>query len=202
MGDKMLQILKNSSQLIIVIHEIYGINQHMEDFCNLLSTHDFDVICPNLLEREQPFTYSEEEIAYHHFMNNVGFSEAVKKIKNLLLDVKNDYEKIYLIGFSVGATAAWLCSEEDCLDGVVAYYGSRIRNYQQIVPQCPTVLFFPEEEQSFNVDQLISNLVQKNIEIHKFNGQHGFSDPHSAKFNEQSFQNAFNEVLKFLKKHH
>ncbi|MBS4213977.1 dienelactone hydrolase family protein [Neobacillus rhizophilus] len=197
----MLQILKNSSHLIIVIHEIYGINQHMENFCELLSKQDFDVICPNLIEREQPFTYSEEEIAYHHFMNNVGFSEAVHKIKNLLLEVKNNYEKIYLIGFSVGATVAWLCSEEDSLDGVVAYYGSRIRNYLQIVPQCPVVLFFPEEEQSFNVDQLISILDKKNIEIHKFNGQHGFSDPYSAKFNKKSFQNALNEMLNFLKKH-
>lgn len=198
----MLKILRNSSHLIIVIHEIYGINQHMEDFCDLLSTQGFDVICPNLLEREQPFTYSEEEIAYHHFMTNVGFSEAVQKIKNLLFDVKNNYEKIYLIGFSVGATVAWLCSEDDCLDGVVAYYGSRIRNYLQIVPLCPTVLFFPEEEQSFNVDQLISNLDQKNTEIHKFNGQHGFSDPYSAKFNETSFQHAYDEMLKFLKKQH
>ncbi|WP_313958725.1 dienelactone hydrolase family protein [Bacillus sp. X1(2014)] len=107
-----------------------------------------------------------------------------------------------MIGYSVGATVAWLCSEEDCLDGVMAYYSSRIRNYQQIVPQCPTVLFFPEEEPSFHVDQLISNLDQKNIEIHKFKGQHGFSDPYSSKFNEKSSQNAFKEMLSFLKKHH
>ncbi|WP_313958726.1 dienelactone hydrolase family protein [Bacillus sp. X1(2014)] len=91
-----LQILKNSSHLIIVIHEIYGINQHMENFCNLSSNQDFDMICPNLLEGEQPFNYSEEEIAYLHFMKNVGFSEAVHKIKNLLLDVKIEYEKKYI----------------------------------------------------------------------------------------------------------
>lgn len=197
----MLQILKKSGNLIIVIHEIYGINQHIENFCDLFSKQDFDVICPNLLERERPFDYSQEEIAYRNFMENVGFSEAVLKIKKLLLDVKNDYQKIYIIGFSVGATVAWLCSEEDCLDGVVAYYGSRIRNYKQIVPLCPTVLFFPQVEQSFNVDELISNLDKKNIEIHKFNGQHGFSDPYSTKFNEKSSQNAFNKMLNFLKKH-
>ncbi|MDR6999631.1 dienelactone hydrolase family protein [Neobacillus niacini] len=197
----MLQILKKSGNLIIVIHEIYGINQHIKNFCDIFSKQDFDVICPNLLEREQPFDYSQEEIAYRNFMENVGFSEAVLKIKKLLLDVKNDYQKIYIIGFSVGATVAWLCSEEDCLDGVVAYYGSRIRNYKQIVPLCPTVLFFPQVEQSFNVDELISNLDKKNIEIHKFNGQHGFSDPYSTKFNEKSSQNAFNKMLNFLKKH-
>ena len=197
----MLQILKKSRNLIIVIHEIYGINQHIKNFCDLLSKQDFDVICPNLLEREQPFDYSEEEIAYLNFMENVGFSDAVHKIKNLLLGVKNKYQKIYIIGFSVGATVAWLCSEEECLDGVVGYYGSRIRNFTQIVPLCPTILFFPQEEQSFSVDELISNLDKKNIEIYKFFGQHGFSDTYSTKFNEKSFQNAFNEMLNFLKKH-
>ncbi|MDR4946077.1 dienelactone hydrolase family protein [Neobacillus cucumis] len=197
----MLQILKKSGNLIIVIHEIYGINQHIKNFCDLLSKQDFDVICPNLLEREQPFDYSEEEIAYLNFMENVGFSDAVHKIKNILLGVKNKYQKIYIIGFSVGATVAWLCSEEECLDGVVGYYGSRIRNFTQIVPLCPTILFFPQEEQSFSVNELISNLDKKNIEIYKCFGQHGFSDPYSTKFNEKSSQNAFNEMLNFLKKH-
>ncbi|TWD92272.1 dienelactone hydrolase [Neobacillus bataviensis] len=197
----MLQILKKSGNLIIVIHEIYGINQHIKNFCDLLSKQDFDVICPNLLEREQPFDYSEEEIAYLNFMENVGFSDAVHKIKNLLLGVKNKYRKIYIIGFSVGATVAWLCSEEECLDGVVGYYGSRIRNFTQIVPLCPIILFFPQEEKTFSVDELISNLDKKNIEIYKYFGQHGFSDPYSPKFNEKSSQNAFNEMLNFLKKH-
>jgi dienelactone hydrolase len=197
----MLQILTKSGNLIIVVHEIYGINQHIKNFCDLLSKQDFDVICPNLLEREQPFDYSEKEIAYLNFMENVGFSDAVHKIKNLLLGVKNKYQKIYIIGFSVGATVAWLCSEEGCLDGVVGYYGSRIRNFTQIVPLCPTILFFPQEEQSFSVDELISNLDKKNIEIYKCFGQHGFSDPYSTKFNEKSSQNAFNEMLNFLKKH-
>ncbi|WP_026572883.1 dienelactone hydrolase family protein [Bacillus sp. UNC438CL73TsuS30] len=197
----MLQILKKSGKLIVVIHEIYGINQHIMDFCDLLSKQDFDVICPDLLEREQPFDYSEEETAYLNFMENVGFSAAVDKIKDLLLVVKNKYQKIYIIGFSVGATVAWLCSEEECLDGVVGYYGSRIRNFNQIVPRCPTLLFFPQEEQSFSVDELISNLDKKNIEIYKCFGKHGFSDPYSTKYNEISSQNAFNEMLNFLKKH-
>jgi dienelactone hydrolase len=196
----MLKRLKKSDNLIVVIHEIYGINQHIESYCDLLSEQDYDVICPNLLAREEPFDYSQEDIAYRNFKDNVGFFEAVHKIKHLLLGVKNDYKKIYLIGFSVGATVAWLCSEEEYLNGVVGYYGSRIRNYKQIVPLCPVILFFPQEEQSFNVDELISNLDKKNIDIHKFNGLHGFSDPYYTKFNEISSQNAFNEMLNFLKK--
>ncbi|CAH0312109.1 Carboxymethylenebutenolidase [Peribacillus sp. Bi96] len=117
----MLHIQKGSHTVIIVIHEIYGINQHIQGFCELLSKQNFDVICPHLLAQETPFAYSQEEEAYHYFMKNVGFSGALQKIKNIISDVKDEYQKIFIIGFSLGATVAWLCSEEESVDGIVGY---------------------------------------------------------------------------------
>ncbi|MDQ1143900.1 dienelactone hydrolase [Bacillus sp. SORGH_AS 510] len=197
----MIQILNKTDSLVIVIHEIYGINQHMVSICEKLSLQGFDVICPNLLEREQPYDYAEEKVAYQNFMENVGFSHAVQKIKDILSTFKNEYQKIYIIGFSVGATVAWLCSEEDYLNGIVGYYGSRIRNYLEVVPLIPTILFFPQEEQSFVVDELISILEKRNIEIHKLNGKHGFSDPYSLHFNAKSAQEAFHKMVSFMKRY-
>jgi Dienelactone hydrolase and related enzymes len=195
----MISIQKDSDTAIVIVHEIYGINQHMKYVCQLLSEFDFDVLCPNLLERETPFDYSQEEDAYSNFMENVGFTDALVIIKNLLSDIKDEYKKIFVVGFSVGATVAWLCSEEQLVDGIIGYYGSRIRNYLEISPQCPTLLFFPQEEKSFNVDELISALDNKNnVEVHKFNGQHGFSDPFSLKYNEASAKKAFYQMLFFL----
>ncbi|WP_025027775.1 dienelactone hydrolase family protein [Caldalkalibacillus mannanilyticus] len=197
----MVKQLNKVDKLIIVIHEIYGINQHMTNFCERLTEEGFDVICPNLLKHEQTFDYSEEEIAYQNFIKNVGFTDAVYKIKNVLVSIKKEYKKIYIIGFSIGATVAWLCSEEDDLDGIVGYYGSRIRDFKDIVPSSPTILFFPQKEQSFDVNELISNLDKSNTEIHKFNGEHGFSDPYSPKYNEKSAEGAFDKMLDFIRKH-
>ncbi|MBG9446120.1 dienelactone hydrolase family protein [Cytobacillus firmus] len=188
----------NSNSLILVIHEIYGINQHIKSFCELLNKQNFEVICPNLLEREKPFDYSQEEAAYHHFMEHVGFNRAARKIKDLLLDIKDEYETIYIIGFSIGATVAWLCSEEDCVDGIVGYYGSRIRDYLELTPRSPAILFFPQEEQSFNVDELVGTLKKKKIKAYKFTGKHGFSDPYSSRYDAKSEQEAFSKTLEFL----
>lgn len=187
-----------SDTAIIVIHEIYGINQYMKSFCGLLSEQNFDVICPNLLGRDTPFNYSQEELAYHHFMENVGFENALHKVKAVLLDIKNDYKRIYVVGFSVGATLAWLCSEDESIDAIVGYYGSRIRDFVTILPKSPTMLFFPQEEKSFNVDELISVLDKRNIKIYKFSGQHGFSDPYSSKYNKESAQKAYNQMMLFF----
>lgn len=89
----MLHIQKDSDTVIIVIHEIYGLNEHMQGFCESLSNQGFDVICPNLLDRETPFDYSQEDAAYRHFMENVGLTGALHKIKDILSDVKDEYQK-------------------------------------------------------------------------------------------------------------
>ncbi|MBT2724987.1 MULTISPECIES: dienelactone hydrolase family protein [unclassified Bacillus (in: firmicutes)] len=195
----MIKIHKNSDKVIIVIHEIYGINQHITDLCELLSEQYFDVICPNLLEQEIPFSYSQEEKAYRNFIDNVAFINALYKVKNILSDIKDEYSKIFVIGFSVGATVAWMCSEEEYVDGIVGYYGSRIRDFVNISPKCSTLLFFPEVEKSFNVDELISTLDKQNIDIHICKGEHGFSDPYSPKYNVESAQNTFRETLNFFR---
>ncbi|WP_306421062.1 dienelactone hydrolase family protein [Halalkalibacter sp. APA_J-10(15)] len=174
----------------------------MKNVCEFLSEQKFDVLCPNLYERDTPFDYSQEEIAYHHFMENVGFENALHKIKDVLSDIKNKYKRIYIVGFSVGATIAWLCSEDESVDGVVGYYGSGIRNYVSRLPKNPIMLFFPNEEESFNVDELISTLDKKNIKIYKFSGQHGFSDPYSSKYNERSAQKAYRKMMDFLQNIH
>ncbi|MEY8755661.1 dienelactone hydrolase family protein [Peribacillus frigoritolerans] len=194
----MLNIQKKSDTVIIVIHEIYGLNQHMQGYCELLSSQGFDVICPDLLERERPFDYSQEDAAYRHFMENVGFMDASYKIKDILSDIKDEYQKIFILGFSAGATVAWLSSEEECVDGIVGYYGSRIRNYAELTPRCPALLFFPQEEPSFNVDELISALESKNVEVHKYMGEHGFSDPYHSKYHAESAQAAVSKMMKFF----
>ena len=197
----MIQFKNKSDTVIIVIHEIYGVNLHMQSYCEQLSKLNFDVICPNLLEQDLPFGYSEEDVAYRNFMENLGFTEAFHKIKGIVSDTKNEYKKIFIIGFSVGATVAWLCSEVEGVDGIVGYYGSRIRDYIELTTVCPTKLFFPQEESTFDVDELISALGNKTIEIHKYNGKHGFSDPYSIKYNEISAQKAFSETVEFIKNH-
>ena len=195
----MIKINKKSDSIVIVIHEIYGINQHIKSYCELLSKQNFDVLCPNLLNKINPYDYSQEETAYHNFIDNVGFTNAVKTIQNLVVELKDDYNKIFIVGFSVGATVAWLCSELKYLDGIVGYYGSRIRDYIDIQPKCSTMLYFPEEEPSFSVNELVAILNNKNIDVHKFKGKHGFSDSYSQKYNAESSQLTFNKTVSFLK---
>lgn len=124
----------------------------------------------------------------------------VHEVGKILINSRAVYKNIVLLGFSVGATAAWICSEkENTADKVIGYYGSRIRDYQTITPRCPTLLIFAKEEKSFNVSELTSVLEEKkSVNVSVLDGKHGFSDPFSKNFNEQSQRRASELVDEFL----
>ncbi|MBC2581690.1 dienelactone hydrolase family protein [Clostridium sp. DJ247] len=196
-----MKIINNSDSVIIVLHEIYGINQHIQMVCEKFSMNGYDIICPNLIDLVQPFNYDLQEEAYQHFMNNIGFDSAVQQVKQVIIQAKKQYRNIYLLGYSVGATIAWLCGgEENMCNGIIGYYGSRIRDYKNITPKCPVLLIFPTEENSFNVEELVYSLGKQNIKVYMLNGKHGFSNPFSKNYCVQSFEKAEKLVDTFLKK--
>ncbi len=170
----------------------------MKEVCRSLAKEGFDMSCPNLLQQQKSFEHTQEEAAYRHFTENIGFADAAAEVQKIVLDAQDKYEEIYIVGFSVGATIAWLCSETNSINGVVGYYGSRIRDYLEINPRCPTLLFFSEQEQSSGVAESISRLNKKNVEVHQFSAEHGFSDPYSTKHHAPSRDEAYNKMLDFL----
>jgi len=196
----MLNIIRGNESAIIVLHEIYGINPHIRGICEHYASVGFDVLCPDFLNIRDYFDYSREGEAYEYFRKHIGFPSMVHEVKTILMNARTNYKKVFLLGFSVGATAAWICSEkENPAEGVICYYGSRIRDFQNTTPKCPILLIFAKEEKSFNVLELSCALRQKPfVDVQVLKGKHGFSDPFSKSFNEQSQQIAQNLVDSFL----
>ena len=196
----MLNFIHGKESAIIILHEIYGINPHIKWMCEHYLAAGYDVLCPNFVKTRDYFEYSREGEAYQYFVKHIGFPTMVHEVNTLLMKARTDYKNVFLLGFSVGATVAWICSKiENATDGVICYYGSRIRDYQNVTPKCPILLIFAKEEKSFNVSELTCALGQKQfVKVHVLNGNHGFGDPFSKHFNEQSQQIALNLVDEFL----
>ena len=197
----MLKYLNKSDTAIVIIHEIYGINKHMRNICHRLSKLKFDVICLNLLNIDQSYEYEEEVIAYYNFMDNLGFDETANNVRFIANQIRDQYKYLFIVGFSVGATISWLSSsKENLYDGFIGFYGSRIRDYIDDNPKCPSLLIYGSEEKSFNVKELTDVLGKKDkVEVKIFEGKHGFSDPYSKNYDEKSANQAFDEMVEFIK---
>lgn len=63
---------------------------------------------------------------------------------------RTQYETLIVVGYSVGATLAWLSAASGLCDGVVCYYGSRIRQYLHLAPLCPTLVIVARYEPAFD----------------------------------------------------
>ncbi|EJQ43317.1 hypothetical protein IEE_03495 [Bacillus cereus BAG5X1-1] len=186
---------------LVAIHEIYGVNDHMQHVIDRFTSSHINVFCPNLLQSQHAFHYSDEEKAYQHFMNHIGFDDGKEQIEELITSLSSSYTHIGLLGFSVGATIAWLCSNNSKIDFIIGCYGSRIRDYVHIKPTCATLLIFPEQEASFSVSSLMQTLQQQNnplLEINQLHGEHGFLNPYTEKYNEHSTKQAYNLIDSFL----
>ncbi|MGJ7036213.1 dienelactone hydrolase family protein [Anoxybacillus eryuanensis] len=195
----MLKHCNYSDVAVILIHEIYGINDHMKHVAQMIAAKGYDVYCPNLLNRDH-FHYDDEADAYQYFKNEIGFGKAKKQVLNLVDSLKSRYKTIVFWGYSVGATVAWLCCEHYGIgDAAIGYYGSRIRDYLNLFPKLPVLLLFSEHEKSFNVNWLVEQLSCKSgIKVELFKGQHGFANPFSDNYHPDSERKAFELSLQLI----
>lgn len=184
--------------VIIILHEIYGINAHIEEVCAEYRKCGYDVYCPNLLGGCEPFQYDEQDAAYTTFFER-GFGKAYELVKSLSLELKPQYDNLILVGFSVGATLAWLLSDTGIYNGIVAYYGSRIRKHLNLQPKCEALLIFAKYEAAFNSqDILYAFKVIPNVTATVMERKHGFMDPYSGNYNAISAVEAKNMTDMFL----
>ncbi len=182
---------------VFILHEIYGVNPFIKETCQKYKRAGFDVFCPDLIGRE-PFDYEETQEAYQHFMNEVGFDDKSEAISSAIVQLKEQYKKVFIVGFSVGATLAWRCCENPSCDAIVGCYGSRIRDYHQMKPVCPTLLLFSKED-AFDVDALASQLQGKPyLETIVFHAKHGFIDSFAPNYDKQMAQYAESLIFEFL----
>lgn len=191
-----MNYIKNNKNALIVLHEIYGINKFIDDVCVQYQKEDFDVYCPNLLDKEC-YSYEQAKEAYDSFVNVIGFNiyEQIKEFINIL---KERYEKVFILGFSVGATIAWRCSESDRCDGVIACYGSRIRDYVEVKPRCQVLLLFAEQD-SFDVESTTKKLSKTNrVSYTTLKSNHGFMDAYSVHYNEEQAKKGHAYIKEFL----
>jgi dienelactone hydrolase len=196
-------VVEKYDMAIILVHEIYGVNEHMQSMKERLSKLGIDVMCPNLLHNEISYSYAEEEHAYKIFLQNIGFENGVLQINQVILKLKQQYRKVGVIGFSVGATISWLCGRNNICDFIIGCYGSRIRNYIEVKPACPTLLIFANEEKSCDVPKLVDMLEEKRysfLEIKRFDGSHGFMNPSSSHYNKLLANQALQHINKFVQK--
>jgi carboxymethylenebutenolidase len=206
---------KSSAPAIVVIQEIFGVNQVMRDITDSLAAQGYLAICPDLFWRIEPgidiTDHSPEEWKrafelFNAFDVDAGVGDIAATIDHIRADSGCD-GKVAAVGYCLGGQLAFLTATRTDADASVSYYGVGLENRVAEAEKLTHPLlmhmgdmdqFVPQPAQAVILAALKDH---PQIEIHTYAGcDHAFAREGGEHFNAEAAKLANGRTLTFLQK--
>lgn len=157
---------------VLVVTDVFGATPEVQRLARAIAGERAVVVDP-YGGRDPGFT--DDAAAYRHFQAEDGPRRLEALVRGLVTPDTR------LIGFSAGAAAAWRVLAEAPAGGAVLFYGSRIRDALDLVPQCPVEVVLPTHEDHVDVGALGAALeAVARVTVTRTPWRHGFLNPRST----------------------
>jgi carboxymethylenebutenolidase len=205
-----------SAPAVVVIQEIFGVNEVMRDITDGLAGQGYLAICPDLFWRLEPGVDITDQSDAEwtkalELMNAFDVDQGVKDIAATIAQVRKDpgcNGKVGTVGFCLGGLMAFLTATRTDVDAAVAYYGVGIENRLAEAEKLarPLMMHIAEEDQFVpkEAQAVILRALKDhpNIEIHTYPGRdHAFARPGGAHYDAADTRRAGERSLAFFNKH-
>ena len=216
---------------IVLIHEIWGLADHIKDVANRLRTEGYAVLAPNLFAGTS-FTGKVDQTILNEMANPATRDEAQKKMReifaptrspefaeemikklktcfNFLFNEVHTNGQIAVVGFCFGGTFSFaLAIHEPRLKAAVVFYGRPPEPLDQVAKiQCPILAFYGEKDSAL-VEPLprlndAMRTYKKNFEyvIYPGTGHAFFNDTNLKMYNKDAAEDSWKRTLILLNKH-
>ena len=194
---------------MIVIQEIFGVNDHIKDVANRVAANGYLAVAPCMQDRaERGF-----DVGYTPADIERGRSVRMKvKNEDSLKDLRATFDylkaqnagKIGAVGFCWGGSLVWLAATN--IDGLacgVSYYGGEVANTADAMAKCPVIFHFGEKDASIPMDkvELVKAKQGATNPVYVYNAGHGFSCDARGSFDKASHETALKRTQDFVAKH-
>jgi carboxymethylenebutenolidase len=213
---------------LIVIHEVWGLKDHIKDVADRFAKEGYVALAPDLLS-ETGITEKIDQSILKEIMNPATRDEAQKKMRAAMTPImqpefgKNTIEKLkacidYLlnnnqvngqvavVGFCFGGTFAYaLAAADNRLQAVVPFYGQSLNPLERVQTiSCPIQAFYGEKDQNL-ISQLpeLENKMKEygkdfQYKVYPNTGHAFFNDTNPVTYNKKAAQDAWAATLAFL----
>ena len=198
---------------VLVIQEIFGVNQDMREHCDLLASRGFVALCPDIFWRQEPGVQltdqSEAEWArafelYQGFDADKGV-EDLKASLEALRDMDDCTGQVGTVGFCLGGKLVYMMACRSDADCNVAYYGVGIEEMLNEADYIttPTILHIAEEDEYVSKDAQakINEALGSHscVTIHNYpNVNHAFARHNGVHFNAEAAELADERTMTCL----
>ncbi len=129
---------------VIVIQEIFGIDEHVRRDVDRWASLGFEAVAPSMYDRREAGFVAAHDPAGM----SAGFAHAMATpLDQAMSDIAACRDhlaprgKVYIVGYCYGGSMAWLAAAKVAgLSGSSSYYGSMVQANAALTPLCPTIV--------------------------------------------------------------
>ncbi|HEX2200107.1 MAG TPA: dienelactone hydrolase family protein [Burkholderiales bacterium] len=191
---------------IVVIQEIFGVNNHIQQVADGYAADGYLAIAPALFDRVQrkvDLGYTPEDIAKGREIRGKVTNDMALKDAAAAIKAASGAGKVGIVGYCWGGLITWLAAAKlSGLSAAVPYYGGGILDNAELEPKVPLMGHFGDKDQHIPVEG-----VKKLAERHKqhpifiYSADHGFNCDHRGSYNAPAAKQARERTLEFFRKH-
>ena len=153
---------KALAPVVVVLHEIFGVNDDIRQTCLELADQGFIAMAPELFWRQERgvdlSTWSEAEwkkglALYTAYDRDIGVRDIIAAVR-AAERLKGASGKVGVMGFCLGGLMAYLAAARHSLDAAVAYHGGDTENYlgEARGITAPLMMHLAEEDEFISKD--------------------------------------------------
>jgi carboxymethylenebutenolidase len=202
---------RKQAPAVLVIHEVFGLNDHIKSVADRIAREGFNALAPNLFVRapEPPPADASDMAAIRKAANSIPTEAAIKDMQaglDYLKTMKEVRARFASVGFCMGGGFSYqLATHTKDLAGAVIFYG---RTPVDLVPQvsCPLLGSFGGKDNGIppaQVEAWVAALRQAgktvDAKIYPDAGHGFFNDTRPEAYNAAAAADAWQRTLKFFR---
>jgi carboxymethylenebutenolidase len=205
---------------VLVIHEIFGVHEHIKDLCRRLAKDGYLAIAPYLYAREGDVSnLSDVQELYAKVVSHVPDAQVMKDLDatvNWAGKNGSDTSRLAVTGFCWGGRTVWLyAAHTDAPRAGAAWYGRLTSAPTPLQPkrpidvasdlQFPVIGFYGGKDHSIPLEAVEAmrtaiEAAHKSAVIHVYpEAQHGFNADYRPGYDETAAKDAWAKMLAFFK---
>lgn len=194
--------------VVIVIQEIFGVNEHIRDVADGFAAEGFAAIAPrffNRLGRDDTLGYAGDDIALgKELAYSIDWQDAVKDVAAAIGEARRRGLKAGVVGYCWGGSLAWLAATRlegvDAPDAVASYYGSKVPDFVHEKPHAPVIMHLGAEDPTIPPEAIKKiQDAQPDMSVFVYDGaDHGFNCDRRGSYHAEAARLARQRTLLFF----
>jgi carboxymethylenebutenolidase len=207
---------RNAGPVIVVLHEVFGVNADLRATCDELAAEGFIAICPELFWRREPHVdlsirapsdWEKGLALYKAFDLDAGVRD-IEATVTAARKLPGASGRVGVMGFCLGGLLTFLAAARTRVDAAVAFHGGRTEEFLDETPAIEAPLqmhlaaedeFIPKRAQREITTALASNA---GCEVFSYPGcNHAFSRHDGMHFDADAARLSRTRTLEFFNRH-